>query len=77
MATTNLTVRLDSDLLRRAQAIAAKRGTSVAAMVALELEQLVARDVSYEEAMHRAGDLTRAPIDHGARMWRRDELHDR
>lgn len=44
MAKTNLTLQLDVDVVRRAPVVARKRGTSVSALVARELEQLTARD---------------------------------
>lgn len=35
---TNLTLQLDEDVIRRARIVAAKRGTSVSALVARELD---------------------------------------
>ena len=41
----------------RLDGVAAQRGTSVSGLVARELEQLVARNARYEEAMRRAIEL--------------------
>ena len=77
MAKTNLTLQLDEDVIRRARIVAAKRGTSVSALVARELDGLVEQDARHEEAWRRAGELMRGAGPRGGRSWRRDELHDR
>ena len=77
MAKTNLTLQLDADVIRRAKILAAKRGTSVSALVAREIDGLVEQDARYEEARGRAGKLMRSPTARGNPGWRRDELHDR
>ena len=77
MAKTNLTLQLDEDVIRRARVLAAKRGTSVSALVARELDGLVEQDARYEEARNHAKELMRAAAPRGGRSWRRDELHDR
>lgn len=77
MTKTNLTLQLDTEVIRRARVVAAKRGTSVSALVARELDALVDRDERYEEARRRAGDILAAATARGGRSWRRDDLHDR
>lgn len=77
MARTNLTLQLDEDVIRRARVVAAKRGTSVSALVARELDGLVEQDARYEEAQRRAEDLMAGAVARGGRSWRRAELHDR
>ena len=77
MPKTNLTLQLDADVIRRAKIMAAKRGTSVSALVARELDQLVEGDARYEEARGRAEKLMRAATERGNPVWRRDELHGR
>jgi hypothetical protein len=77
MAKANLTVQLDENVIRRAKVVAAKRGTSVSALVARELDGLVESDARYEEARGRAEELMRGARPRGGRVWRRDELHDR
>lgn len=75
MAKTNLTLQLDAEVVRRARVVAAKRGTSVSALVARELDALVARDERYEVAERRALDLLAHPSPRGGRTWTRDELY--
>ncbi len=77
MARTNLTLQLDEDVIRRARIVAAKRGTSVSALVAVDLTRLVEEDARYESAHARAEVLMRGAVRRGGRSWRRDEIHDR
>jgi len=77
MAKTNLTLQLDEEVIRRARVVAAKRGTSVSALVARELDGLVEQDARYEEAWRRAEELLGHAVARGGRSWRRDELHGR
>jgi Family of unknown function (DUF6364) len=77
MAKTNLTLQVDEDVIRRARILAARRGTSVSAMVARELDALVEQDARYEEASRRAKEIMARSTPRGGRAWRRDELHDR
>jgi hypothetical protein len=74
---TNLTLQLESDVIRRARIVAAKRGTSVSALAASQLMALVAEDERYEQARQRAEAILRRAADRGGRTWTRDELHDR
>lgn len=73
----NLTIQLDRDVIHRARIVAAKRGTSISALVAHELADLVAREERYEEAQARAATLIDTARDRGGRSWSRGELHDR
>jgi hypothetical protein len=75
MTKVNLTVQLDSDVVRRARVLAAKRGTSVSALVARELDALVDRDERYESARDRAVQLLGAAKDRGGRRWSREDLY--
>lgn len=77
MTKTNLTLQLDEDVIKRARIVAAKRGTSVSALVARELDGLVEQDARYELAMGRAEEILARATARGGRAWRRDELHDR
>lgn len=77
MAKANLTLQLDEDVIRRARVVAAKRGTSVSALVARELDELVDQDARYEDAWRRARELLAGATARGGRSWRRDELHER
>jgi hypothetical protein len=77
MARRNLTIQLDDDVIRLAKVAAARRGTSVSALVALELERLVASDERYDEARERAARAMDRARPRGGRSWVRDDLHDR
>jgi len=75
MAKTNLTLQLDEDVVRRARVVAAKRGTSVSALVARELAELAARDERYEAAQRRAAELMARAARRGGRAWTRDDIY--
>jgi hypothetical protein len=71
----NLTIQLEDAVIRRARVLAAKRGTSLSALVARELDQLVARDDRYEDARRRAVELMSTARRHGGRAWTRDDIY--
>lgn len=75
MSKTNLTLQLETDVIRRARVVAAKRGTSVSALVARELTALVAREDRYEDARRRAVELMAAAKPRGGRAWTRDDIY--
>jgi hypothetical protein len=75
MAKTNLTIQLDAETIRRAKVAAARRGTSVSALVARELGDLVAQDERYEAARQRALELLASAKPRGGRTWTRDDLY--
>lgn len=75
MAKANLTIQLDEAVIRRARVVAARRGTSLSALVARELDQIAARDDSYEDARRRAVELMNAAKPRGGRTWTRDDIY--
>ena len=75
MGKRNLTVQLDEEVVRRARVVAAKRGTSVSALVARQLNELSAEDERYEAARQRAIELMTNAKSHGGRNWTREELY--
>lgn len=75
MMKTNLTLQLDADVIRRAKVVAAKRGTSVSALVARQLNELAAEDERYEAARQRAIELMDRATPHGGRNWTRENLY--
>jgi hypothetical protein len=77
MPKRNLTVQLDDDVIHRAKVTAAKRGTSVSALVAMELERLVDADERYEDAQRRAEGALGRTVPRGGRGWNRDDVHHR
>jgi hypothetical protein len=74
----NITLAIDGTLLKRARAVAARRGLSVSALLAEELRVLVAEDREYESARRRAAAMLDdgLPLG-GVRMTDRGALHDR
>ena len=75
MPKTNLTLQLDEDVIRRARVVAAKRGTSVSALVARELTELAASDERYEAAQRRAAEVMERATKRGSRGWARDDIY--
>lgn len=75
---TNITLKLDSDLLRQIKILAAEEDTSVSAMLAERLEQVVRERKTFARARKRALARLRQGID---MQWTpphsRDELHER
>jgi len=74
----NITLKIDSELLRAAKVLAAEDGTSVSAMMSARLEEMVRERRTYERARKRA----LARLREGAYLqWTpprsRDELHER
>ncbi len=73
----NITVAIEPGLLKKARAIAARRGLSVSALLADELRDLVAEDTYYAAARKRAVALFATPLPLGNAPLARDELHER
>lgn len=77
-AKSNITVALESKLLKRARALAARRGCSVSALLADELTSLVAEDAAYDAAHLNAQALLKSGFSlSGIKMDNREEAHDR
>jgi hypothetical protein len=75
MAKANLTVQLDTEVIRRARVVAAKRGTSLSTLVARELGLLVERDERYEDARRRALEVLAKTRRRGGRTSTRDDIY--
>jgi post-segregation antitoxin (ccd killing protein) len=74
----NITLAIDKQLLKKARAFAAQRGTSISAMLADELQKAVARETEYQQAKAKALAQLSAPFRlGGGKMSRRETLHDR
>ena len=75
---SNITLKLDTSLLREIRILAAEEGTSISAMLAARLEQILRERKSYERARKRALARLRQGLD---LRWSppnsRDELHQR
>jgi Family of unknown function (DUF6364) len=75
---TNITLKLDADLLKQARILAAEEDTSISALLAARLEQIVRERNTYDRARKRA----QARLSQGMDLrWKaprsRDELHER
>jgi len=51
---TNITLKLDSSLLREARMLAAEEGSSISALLAAKLEEIVRERKGYDRARRRA-----------------------
>lgn len=75
---TNVTLKLDADLLREARVVAAEEGRSVSALLADRLEAIVRERKAFDNARRRALARLREGLD---LQWTppesRDELHER
>ncbi len=75
---SNITLKLDADVIREAKVLAARDGKSVSALLAEQLEKLVRDRLSYERARERALARLREGVDMGWTPARsRDEIHER
>ena len=52
--TQNLTLKLPVETVRKAKVVAAERGTSISALVAEKIDELVGEDAEYQAARRRA-----------------------
>ena len=75
---TNVTLKLDADLLREARVVAAEEGRSISGLLTDRLEAMVRERKTYDKARRRALARLRQGID---LQWTppksRDELHER
>jgi predicted transcriptional regulator len=74
----NVTISLNRQVLRKAKILAARRDTSISALLAHEIELLVDQEEAYERAKRQALAL----LDKGFHLGgviraSRDELHER
>ena len=75
---TNVTLKLDAELLKHARVLAAEQGSSISRMLADKLEELVRERAGYDRARKRALARLRVGMDLGwTRPASRDELHER
>lgn len=75
---SNVTLKLDRDLLRKARILAAEADTSISALLAQQLEKAVREREGYEQAKRQA----LSALDKGFHLGftaphSRDELHER
>jgi hypothetical protein len=74
----NITLKLDAELLREARILAAEEDTSISALLAARLEEIVRQRQTYNRARKRALARIREGLDlQWTRPKSRDELHER
>jgi predicted transcriptional regulator len=75
---SNITLKLDNELLRQVRVLAAEEDTSISALLSGHLEQIVRQRKTYDRARKRALARLRDGIDlHWTPPASRDELHER
>ncbi len=75
---TNVTLKLDANLLKEARILAAEEGSSISRLLAARLEELVRERKGYARARKRALARLRVGMDLGwKRPASRNELHER
>jgi predicted transcriptional regulator len=75
---SNITLKLDDELLREARILAAEEDSSISAMLATKLEQLVRDRQTFQRARKRALARLRKGMDLRWTPARsRDEIHER
>ncbi|MGH3444532.1 MAG: DUF6364 family protein [Nocardioidaceae bacterium] len=78
-ATRNLTLTLPVDLVRLAKVAAARRDTSISALVADYLRTLAGQDDDYDLVWQREREAMSAGLDMrvGEISWSREDAHER
>jgi hypothetical protein len=75
---TNITLKLETTLIREARVLAAEEGTSISALLATRLEQIVNERKTYDRARKRALARLREGLDlNWTPPCSRDEIHER
>lgn len=80
MEIQNVTLSLPKNLLRQVKVLAARRGTSISALLSALIADAVRQEDEYESARERALARLEQGYDlgtRGARRWTREDLHDR
>lgn len=79
VATRNVTIQLDEDLVRDAKVLAAERGMSLSAMMAQEIRERLAARARREHARQVALESMAEAAEAGrkAPRWTRAELYER
>jgi hypothetical protein len=75
---TNVTLKIDADLLREARILAATEGSSISALLAARLEEAVRERKGYDQARRSALARLRSSTNmNWTKPRSRDELHER
>lgn len=75
---TNITLKVDKDLLREARILAAEEGISISSLIAAKLDEAVRQRKGYDRSRKRALARLRKGFDLGwTRPPSREDLHER
>ncbi|MEJ2856613.1 MULTISPECIES: DUF6364 family protein [unclassified Saccharothrix] len=77
MAKRKVTLQLDEEVIQLAEVAAARRNTSVSALLAEQVRALVDENERYLMARMRALDALDNATSRGGTTWTREELYDR
>ncbi len=80
MEKQNITLSIPKEILRKVKVLAAKRGTSVSALLTHQLEELITDEEGYDRASRLHAHILQQDINLGTQGsidWSRDELHER
>jgi hypothetical protein len=78
MSKQNITISIDSEIIKKAKVLSAKRMTSVSRLLGRELERLVEEAEHYEQAKKKALAYLKSGFHFGGRSpVTREELHER
>jgi len=72
----NLTIQLDEATIQAAKELAVRRNTSVSGLVTQNIQEMVAADARYREAMRSAIEAMDNATPRGGRNWTREELYE-
>lgn len=73
----NITISLNSEIIKKAKVLAAQRSTSISRLLAEQIESLVDSEEAYMRAQRAALALLEKRFHLGGSITRRDELHER
>ena len=74
----NITLRLSKSTIQKAKVMAARKSTSISALLSDEIDRLVGEDDAYEQAMKRAFALMEKGMHlGGVHNFDRDAIHER
>ncbi len=73
----NITLSLDKDIIYQAKILAARRSTSISALLAQELTRIVTRDSRYRQAKHNALVDLEQGLHLGGQTFDRESIYDR
>ena len=75
---TNITLKIDDELLRKARELALNKKTSINAIVKAKIEEFVSKDQSRDAALKGLDAFfRRSNARVGRKTWTRDDIHER